>query len=118
MQLSSMSCISTFATSKITARPDGHTCLVTLSAATAAAAAAVSLPTSSTIQLTSLRSRLILRGLELDKLTVLDSKAQSSTVSMLHVLVGAAVLTGGGGEETCCVPIEALAEMCVCTARC
>jgi hypothetical protein len=69
--------------------------------------------------LTSFKSRLILRALELDKLTVVDSKAQSSsTVSMLHVLVGEVVLL----LLTCCTcaegPSEALAEMCVCTARC
>lgn len=70
--------------------------------------------------LTSFRSRLILSALLLDRLTVVDSKAQSSsTVSMLHVLEGEPlVLVFGGAAVDVAGPSEALAEMCVCTARC
>lgn len=68
--------------------------------------------------LTSFRSRLIFSAFELDKLTVVDSNAQSSsTVSMLHVLVGE-LLTGADCTSVAEVPSEALADMWVCTALC
>lgn len=70
---------------------------------------------------------MILSGLELDRLTVVDSKVQSSsTVSMLHVLLlGEAlvllvvVVTGCAASTVVAEgPREAFAAVCVCTARC